>query len=318
MPRTPRRLLVIGSSGFVGGWLARLGRGQWHVIEGARQSRSSRSSNEGNESIAVDLTQPEGLRAAFDAARPSAVILTAAMADIDLCEREPDLADAVNHRGPVAVARECQRHGARLIFTSTDAVFDGLAPPYAEHAAPTPVNQYGHTKVSAEAAIRAVLPAAVIVRPSLVLGFSAGTSFQAGAPPRLQNATASGNNSYLDKFAATLLAGKKVSVPTDEFRNPIDVVTFAQALLDLAEWPLAAGVFHVGASDTISRCELARRLALELGCPQDLVLPQNEPPTGRAPRGRDDFLLCQRLPGLTGFVVPTCEQVIQRAVHGTA
>lgn len=324
MPQPRPRLLIIGSSGFVGGWLAQLGRQEWDVIEGARRARSQASVADGGGSVVIDLAQPAGLRAAFDAARPSAVILTAAMADIDRCEREAEVTDLVNHRGAVAVARECQRIGARLVFTSTDAVFDGLTPPYAEDAVPTPVNHYGRTKALAEAGIRALVPKGVIVRPSLVLGFSAGVgnelekppgAAQAGESPALQGAA---NNSYLDKLAATLRAGKTVTVPTGELRNPIDVATFAGVLLELAARSDASGVFHVGASDKMSRYELARRLAAELGCSPEQVLGQDEPPAGRAPRGRDDFLLCQRLPRLTGFVVPTCQQVIHRAVHGIA
>jgi dTDP-4-dehydrorhamnose reductase len=305
------RLLVIGSSGFVGGWLAQLGRAEWTVIEGARRPQSLGAVASDHESVVIDLAKPDGLRAAFDVARPSAVILTAAMADIDRCEREPELTLQVNHRGAVAVAQECARIGARLVFTSTDAVFDGLAPPYAEDAAPTPVNLYGRTKAAAEAGIRQVLPGAVIVRPSLVLGFSAGAS-------ATNNSASSGNNSYLDKFAANVRAGKSVVTPTGELRNPIDVGTFTRALLQLAARSDAQGVFHIGASDKMSRYELARGLAAELGCSPDLVLPLAEIPPGRAPRGLDDFLACQRLPELTGFVVPTCQQVIHRAVHGTS
>jgi dTDP-4-dehydrorhamnose reductase len=305
------RLLVIGSSGFVGGWLARLGRAEWDVIEGARQPQLAGPITGDHESVVIDLAQLDGLRAAFDRVRPSAVILTAAMADIDRCEREQDLTDLVNHQAAVAVARECARLGARLVFTSTDAVFDGLAPPYDEDAAPTPVNFYGRTKAAAEAGIRQVLPDAVIVRPSLVLGFSAG------GQASTDGAVNSANNSYLDKFAANMRAGKSVNTPTGELRNPIDVITFARTLLELASQPLAAGVFHIGASDKMTRYELARGLAAELGCSPDLVLPQTEFPPGRAPRGRDDFLACRRLPELTGLVVPTCKQVIHRAVHGT-
>src|SRR6185369_16911048 len=98
------------------------------------------------------------------------------------------------------------------------------------------------TKAAAEVGILKVLPGAVIVRPSLVLGFSAGGGTVAGgAIPSTSN---SANNSYLDKFAANMRAGRSVRTPTGETRNPIDVGTFAQALLELAARSDAAGVFH--------------------------------------------------------------------------
>jgi dTDP-4-dehydrorhamnose reductase len=295
MPQSLPRLLVIGAGGFVGSWVARRARARFDVIEGTRRPPP------GQPGTSIDLTNAESIRAAFEHARPAAVILTAALADIDRCEREQDLAEAVNYQGPVHVARECQRRGARLLFISTDAVFDGTLREYPENATPTPVNFYGRTKARAEAAIQELLPTATIVRCSLVLGF----------------ATIPGTNSYLDKLADTLRSGRVVRVPTAEYRNPIDVGTLAGLLVELAGRD-APGIFHVGSSDKMSRYELAQAIARELGTSPELVEPQTEPVPGRAPRGVDDFLVCERLPRLLGFVVPTCRQVIERAVHGTS
>jgi dTDP-4-dehydrorhamnose reductase len=295
MSETRPRLFVIGGGGFVGSWVARRAAARCEVIEGVRRPSPSRPH------VAIDITSAESVRAAFDEARPDAVILTAALADIDRCEREPGLAEAVNYQGPLNVARECRRRGARLVFTSTDAVFDGTLREYPEHATPSPVNVYGRTKARAEAAIQELLPAATILRYSLVLGFAA----------------AAGTNSYLNKLAETLRAGRTVRVPTAEYRNPIDVTTLADLLVELADRE-APGIFHVGSSDKMSRYELAQAIARELRAAAELIEPQTEAVPGRAPRGVDDFLVCERLPRLLGFVPPTCRQVIEKAVHGTS
>ena len=141
----------------------------------------------------------------------------------------------MNFHGPCHVARECQRRGARLLFTSTDAVFDGQLAVYTEDATPTPVNFYGRTKARAEAAIGEILPAATIVRVSLVLG--------RGLRP--------GTNSYVDKLAASFAAMKDVVTPTFEYRNPIDVGTLARLLVELAN--REAGHFPRRRSDKIAR-----------------------------------------------------------------
>ncbi|MBI2825117.1 MAG: SDR family oxidoreductase [Planctomycetia bacterium] len=308
MPDPRPRLLVIGAGGFVGSWVARLARDEFDVVEGARRPRAVGSAAESTIAsparVAIDITQSASVRAAFDEARPEFVVLTAAIADIDRCEREPDLANEVNHEGPVHVARECRECGARLVFTSSDAVFDGTKHAYREDDPPTPINHYGRTKARAEASIQEILPAsAAVVRPSQVLGF----------------APVAGTNSYLNKLAETLRAGRTVQGATFEFRNPIDAATLGRVLLDVVRSKEASGVFHAGASDKMSRYEMARALAKALGVSPDLVLPQHEPaPDRRAPRGPDDFLVCERLPRLCGFAVPTCAQVIERAVHGTA
>jgi len=196
------------------------------------------------------------------------------------------------------VARRCARSGARLLFTSTDAVFDGEQGIYHEHDPPTPPNWYGMTKARAERAIAELLPGAAIVRLSLVLG--------RGARP--------GGNSYLDKVAGNLRAGNEIISPTYEFRNPIDVGTLCAFLSELTARRDATGIFHAGASDKISRYDLARAIAVELKADPRLIVAQDAPVPGRAPRGKDDFLATDRLSEYCDTPVPTCQQVIQRAL----
>ena len=294
MPQQNPRLLIIGANGFVGGWVARTARNQFDVIEGTRLGGTPSS-------VRIDVTQPASVKEAFDAAKPDVVLLTAAMADIDKCEQEKDLVGQINYQGPIHIARQCKIRRSRLIFCSTDAVFDGKLASYKENATPTPVNEYGRTKARAEKAIVEILPESVILRFSLVLG----------------TAPVSGTNSYVNKLSDQLHAGQKVQTPTFEYRNPIDVARLAAVMIDLAgrnDW----GIFHVGASDKMSRYELARALAMKWNLSPDLIVPLDKPIAGRAPRGLDDFLVCERLPASTGFVVPTCEEVIESAVNRTS
>jgi len=297
MPDAKPKLLLIGASGFIGGWLAELSRGRFDVIEASRGLTDRVAA--GNRAIALDITDEASVDAVFEQVRPNAVILAAALADVDRCEREPDVAQEINVAGAVCVARQCRRYAARLLYTSTDAVFDGALGGYDEDAMPTPPNQYGRSKADAEAGIREILPSATIVRYSLVLGFT-----------RTPHA-----NSYLDRLASTLRAGQKIEVPITEFRNPIDIQTLAEILFDLIDRDDASGVFHIGATDKLARQELARRIAVALGCPGDLIQPLAALPSGRAKRSTDSFLICRRLPRLTGRAMPTCDEVIARAVQ---
>jgi dTDP-4-dehydrorhamnose reductase len=290
------RLLVIGASGFVGGWLSAVGNDRFELIEASRRPISA--SVHGNRQAAIDITDEASVSAAFDQLQPDRVILAAALADVERCEREPALAEAINVTGAERVARECRRRGARLLYTSTDAVFDGALGGYDEQDPPTPPNEYGRSKARAENAIREILPTATIVRYSLVLGFT-------------QNP---GANSYFNRLAETLRAGQTVAVPVTEFRNPIDARSLAEILLDLVGRDDASGVFHIGSTDKLARIELARRIAVALGCSRDLIEPLAALPPGRAKRSTDSFLICRRLQQLTGQELPTCEEVIARAV----
>ncbi|MBI1789179.1 MAG: NAD(P)-dependent oxidoreductase [Acidobacteria bacterium] len=280
-----KRLLILGSRGFLGGRLAALARSSCLLCD-----------DQG-----VDITG-DSLRAVFDRTRPEAVVLLAAISDIDRCEREKALAARVNLFGAAGVAVECARTGARLLFTSSAAVFDGEKDAYSEDDPPHPVSYYGETKARAEAAIRGLLPSAVLVRLSLALGFG----------------RTEGTNSLLDKLSESFRAGREVSVPDEEYRNPIDAGAFCRAILDLIGSPEARGVYHIGAADSMSRYELARRLAVRMGYPAGLVVPLRESPPGRAPRGRNHFLLTGRLQEAIGFCPPTCEQVLERCLHDAA
>jgi len=287
------KLLIIGANGFVGAWVARFANDSFDVIQGSRNAS-------GANSVPIDITQSASVSDAFDSIKPDAVLLTAAVADIDKCEREKDQINQINLQGPVHVATQCKRHGCRLIFCSTDAIFDGTLAAYKEDATPTPLNEYGKSKARAEKAIADIHSDIVILRFSLVLG----------------RAFATGTNSYVDKLDAQLRAGQKVATPTYEYRNPIDVRRLARVMIEMADRP-ETGIFHVAASDKLARYDLARKLAVKLGHSPDLIVPQTEPIPGRAPRGLDDFLVCERLPAVTGFVVPTCDEVIESAIDRT-
>jgi dTDP-4-dehydrorhamnose reductase len=284
------RLFIVGATGFVGSRLSAAARAHFEVVEGSRAPRSAGG-------VAIDIADAQSVRAAFDQARPDFVVHLAAMSDIDRAEREPQLAEAINVDGAVNVARECQRQNARMLYTSTDAVFDGAKGIYYEDDPPTPLNRYGRTKAQAEARVRELLPSALVVRPSLVLGRSAS----------------GGGNSYLEKVIGNLQAGNEIISPTYEFRNPIDVGTLCQFLLELIPARQSTGIVQIGATDKVSRYDLARAIAEYFGFDARLIVAQQAPVPGRAPRGRDDFLVTERLRALCSAPVPTCREVIERA-----
>lgn len=119
----------------------------------------------------LDLTRPETIGPALDAARPSIVLNTAAMADVDRCEAEPDLAFAVNADGPERLARECAARGLPLIHISTDYVFasdDG--PAFTEADTPNATGVYGRSKALGETAVLEAGGAACVARVAWLFG----------------------------------------------------------------------------------------------------------------------------------------------------
>jgi len=105
------------------------------------------------------------------AARPETVFHLAAYTDVDGAEREPDKAMAVNAEGTERVAKAVDKAGARLIYLSTDYVFDGRkTSPYLETDEPNPVNAYGRSKLEGELRALACCPNTLIVRTAWLYG----------------------------------------------------------------------------------------------------------------------------------------------------
>jgi dTDP-4-dehydrorhamnose reductase len=119
----------------------------------------------------VDIRSKEQVSGMVTQHRPEWIILAAAYTDVDGCETHRDLAFEVNCRGAVNVAQAAARHGSRLIFLSTDYVFDGNKDaPYEIDDAISPQSVYGKSKAAAEQEIRKILPQACILRTSWVFG----------------------------------------------------------------------------------------------------------------------------------------------------
>ena len=287
-----KRILVVGARGFLG----------MYAVEAATTAdtfeviRGDRSSTGHPGSVALNIADASSVDQAFRDARPDLVLLLAAIADIDRCERLPEEAFATNARGAENVANACARNNARLLFTSTAAVFDGKQHGYREEDAATPVSVYGRTKVWAEAAVKELTPSAAIVRFSLVLGFTRNT----------------GTNAMLDGMVAKLEAGETIYLSTREKRNPLEAASLSRLLIRMLADPTANGLYHTGASDSISRYELGKRLAKRVNVSADLVQAKDDPIPGRAPRGEDHFLLTEKLHRFYNLDIESCDQVIER------
>lgn len=123
-----------------------------------------------------DLTHSD-CKSQIVAARPSVILHVGAYTNVDGAEREPDRAMAVNAQGTAFVARAAATLNARLIYVSTDYVFDGIqTTPYREEDLPHPINVYGQSKRAGEIAALSGCPNALVVRTAWLYGY-AGSNF---------------------------------------------------------------------------------------------------------------------------------------------
>jgi dTDP-4-dehydrorhamnose reductase len=244
------RVLVTGASGQLGSYLLHELQGR---VELVAWSGSRRGDLLGVALLPVDLTISQAILAAFRAARPDVVIHSAALARIADCHRDPARAQQINVAATAALVEECARSGARLVFVSTDLVFDGERGGYREDDRPAPLSVYGRTKRDAEELVRAA-PRCIVARLSLLYG------------PSLN-----GRTSFFDEQTTALRTGQSVTLFTDEWRTPLDLTTAARALAALAASDVT-GVLHIGGPERLSRFEMGVRLAASLGADAPVIV----------------------------------------------
>jgi dTDP-4-dehydrorhamnose reductase len=211
----PERLVVTGCDGFVAGCVVHQAKdiAELHAFSlGEQLLRRERLTWH-----TFDLLDVDRLRPLFREIQPTALIHAAAMADIDFCEANKEVAQRVNVGVTEELVRLCGACGTKMILLSTDTVFDGRKGNYSEDDSPNPVNLYAQTKADAERVVSGLERNWVVTRLSLVVGL-----------PML-----GAGNSFLSRMIPAMQAGREVGFPDNEIRSPLDVITLARALNNL-------------------------------------------------------------------------------------
>ncbi len=264
-----RTILLTGGGGFVAGNIISQNRSR-NIIEAVEQ-REVPITGEHLTWHILDLRDSAQLRHLFHRVKPDVIIHTAAISDIDYCEVHREIAESVNVGVTGTLVDLCVESDVRLIYFSSDSIFNGQKGGYVEEDIPEPLNFYGRTKVAGEKIVQQGCRNWVIIRPSLITGL-----------PLLD-----AGNSFLWRLINELKQGKKVPFPKEEIRSPVDSVTLSRAVLELAENDFK-GILHLAGNDTLTRFEIARQIVRKLGYPPDLVVDKKpQVTTGRAPRPRD-------------------------------
>jgi dTDP-4-dehydrorhamnose reductase len=287
------RILVTGASGQLGSYLLReLSR---RGAEVAAWSGARRGDLFGVPMRPVDLADADGVAGAFREARPAVVVHAGALARVADCHRDPSRAERVNTRGTAVLAELVAAAGARLVYVSTDLVFDGERGGYREDDPPAPLSVYGRSKAAAEGAVLAV-PVGAVVRVSLLFG----PSF-------------TGRTAFFGEQVAALRAGRTVTLFADERRTPLSLGVAARALLDVALSDFT-GLLHLGGPERMSRLEMGQRLAAFLGVdPSAIVAVKRDQVPAAEPRPRDTSLDSSRWRGLfPGHPWPAWEEALRQ------
>jgi dTDP-4-dehydrorhamnose reductase len=244
------RIVVTGASGRLGSEvvdrLAREGRHEVFGWSGTERGEPSWRP--------VDLVDEHALAEALEETDPEAVIHAAALGSAEAVRRDPARAHAVNVEATRYLAEWASVRGRRLVFTSTDLVFDGSKSWNREDDLARPILAYGRSKLDAEPHVLRV-PRGLVARLSLLFGQT-----RAGIPD------------FFGQAIDALGRGESRSFFEDEFRTPMHYRTAADILARLVESD-AVGTIHVGGRERLSRFELMCRAAIASRIDPDLVRP---------------------------------------------
>ena len=193
----------------------------------------------------ADIRDAQQVHKIIHAAPPEWVVLAAAYTDVDGCESHQELAFSVNRDGAANVAQAAKQVGARLLFLSSDYVFDGKKnSPYETGDPRNPQSVYGRSKAEAEVRLLEIMPGCCVLRTSWLFGVG-GKCFP----------------DTILKLAATRPA---LDVVNDQRGSPTYVVDLARAIVQLCRND-AGGIVHCTNAGDCTWFEFAREIVSSAG-----------------------------------------------------
>jgi len=230
-------------------------------------------------------------------AQPDLVIHAAAYTDVDGAEHQPDLAMAVNAQGTEWVARGAARAKARLIYISTDYVFDGLKKtPYLEIDMANPLNQYGKSKLEGERRALDLCPNSLVVRTSWLYGTH-------------------GKN-FVKTMMRLALEQPELRVVADQRGCPTNAADLAQALAQMLRVNMR-GIVHATGTGDCTWYELASAIVSAMGR-QNPIHPITTAEAGRRAARPGYSVLANCVLKQSGITLPHWRDSLLQFVKSTA
>ncbi len=241
------KVLVVGGTGLVGNALVRAWTARGHeTAAGTYHCHPSPGF------LRLDMQDEKAVQEAMERFRPGVVAVPAANPHVDYCETHPAETRAVNVTGTLNVARAAKAAGARMVFYSSDYVFDGKKGSYTEEDVRNPLNEYGRQKAETEDGVLAADSRNLVIRTSGAYGWQ--------WEPK----------NFVLQVRAKLSAGQRMALAGDLVYNPTYAENLAEVTADLVEAG-ASGVHHVVGADPITRYDFAVLAAMTWGLDSGLL-----------------------------------------------
>jgi len=264
------KLLVTGASGLLGTRICQLATKQNYEVYSAHSEHIPQFGTP----IKLDITDGTALKQLFNKTRPDMVVHSAALTDVDKCEKEKDLAWKINAEATSNIAQLCHEHNCFLVYVSTDYVFNGEKGNYKETERTAPINYYGLTKLKGEQEIKKSRTEYCIARASVIYG----------------SIPAAGKINFALWLIEKLGKKEETKTVTDQWNSPTLNTNLAEMILEIVEKRIT-GTFHLAGATRLSRYEFAQKIAETFNLDQNLLRPtSSEKMPWIAKRPRDTSL----------------------------
>lgn len=204
----------------------------------------------------MDLVSDNFEKDVLEIYKPDVVIHCAAIANLEECEKNPELAYQTNAVVPGEIAHQCSKRDVKFVHISTDAVFDGKSGDYSEEDQTNPLSVYAKTKRAGEENVQNQNPDAIIARVNFY-GWSL-----------------SGTRSLAEFFFNNLSAGNPINGFIDVHFCPLYVMQLSDLLLEMVRADLS-GIYHVVSSDQMTKYEFGCAIADQFGLDATLIHPMS-------------------------------------------
>jgi dTDP-4-dehydrorhamnose reductase len=238
----------------------------------------------------ADIRDAARVRETVGKTHPDWIVLSAAYTDVDGCETHQDLAFSVNRDGAVNVARAAKEFGAKLVFLSSDYVFDGKqTSPYETGDRRNPQSIYGRSKAEAEIRLLDLLPKCCIARTSWLFG--------------------TGGKCFPDTILKLAVTRPALDVVNDQRGCPTYALDLAKAIIQLCRKD-AGGIVHVTNAGDCSWFEFAREIVKAAGLPTEVRPVSSRQMARPAPRPTYSVLSSNSLDAW-GIAMPTWHDALK-------
>jgi dTDP-4-dehydrorhamnose reductase len=261
------RLFITGGSGLLGSKFTKFTQ-DFEVI-------TTYNSNPRENAVKMDITDENDVINKMLSLSPDLVVHPAALTNVDYCEDHHDEAYKVNAQGTLNIAKACKKADAKLIYVSTDFVFDGEEGLYREDHKTNPVSYYGLSKLKGEEFVQKTDLNSAIARVSVLYGWHT-------------------NFNYVTWVIDELKDGNQINIVTDEYNSPTYAENAAEAILKIYTRD-KEGIYHTAGDERINRFDFAVNIARVFELDETLINPiKSRELTRKAQRPMDSSLSVEK------------------------